>query len=139
MATGICSVQTSGAVEESAKGEGPIGPAVPLMLFLMAAILMLQLQSFQKLFLVVSVAPPGRIGVVTTPLKVTGGAKSTTSTVTALTRVSGTAVTGSFLQAANRQVAIVQSRTCAANRTRPFRRRAMIAKPVIGGPPFGPE
>ncbi len=34
------------------------------MLFLMATMLMLQLQSFQKLFLVVSVAPLGLIGVV---------------------------------------------------------------------------
>lgn len=34
------------------------------MLFLMATVLMLQLQSFQKLFLVVSVAPLGLIGVV---------------------------------------------------------------------------
>ena len=61
---GTYSVQTGGAVEESAKGEGPIGAAVPLMLFLMATVLMLQLQSFQKLFLVVSVAPLGLIGVV---------------------------------------------------------------------------
>ena len=61
---GTYSVQTGGAVEESAKGEGPIGAAVPLMLFLMATVLMMQLQSFQKLFLVVSVAPLGLIGVV---------------------------------------------------------------------------
>ena len=58
------SVAVGGAVEESAKGEGPIAAVVPLMLFLMATILMLQLQSFQKLFLVVSVAPLGLIGVV---------------------------------------------------------------------------
>jgi multidrug efflux pump subunit AcrB len=58
------SVQTGGAVEESAKGEEPIGSAVPLMLFLMATVLMVQLQSFQKVFLVVSVAPLGLIGVV---------------------------------------------------------------------------
>ncbi len=37
---------------------------VPLMLFLMATVLMMQLQSFQKLLLVVSVAPLGLIGVV---------------------------------------------------------------------------
>jgi multidrug efflux pump len=59
------SVAVGGAVEESAKGEGPIAEVVPLMLFLMATVLMLQLQSFQKLFLVVSVAPLGLIGVVT--------------------------------------------------------------------------
>jgi len=58
-------LQVGGAVEESAKGEGPIAEVVPLMLFLMATVLMLQLQSFQKLFLVVSVAPLGLIGVVT--------------------------------------------------------------------------
>ncbi|ESZ50944.1 efflux RND transporter permease subunit [Mesorhizobium sp. RSR565B] len=37
---------------------------VPLMLFVMATILMIQLQSFQRLFLVVAVAPLGLIGVV---------------------------------------------------------------------------
>ncbi len=57
-------IAVGGSVEESAKGEQPIADVAPLMLFLMAAILMLQLQSFQKLFLVVSVAPLGLIGVV---------------------------------------------------------------------------
>jgi multidrug efflux pump subunit AcrB len=57
-------IAVGGAVEESAKGEGPIADVVPVMLFLMATVLMLQLQSFQKLFLVVSVAPLGLIGVV---------------------------------------------------------------------------
>jgi multidrug efflux pump subunit AcrB len=57
-------VAVGGSVEESAKGEGPIASVVPLMLLLMATILMIQLQSFQKLFLVVSVAPLGLIGVV---------------------------------------------------------------------------
>jgi multidrug efflux pump subunit AcrB len=64
-------VEVGGAVEESAKGERPIAEVVPLMLFLMATVLMLQLQSFQKLFLVVSVAPLGLIGVVAA-LLVTG-------------------------------------------------------------------
>ena len=36
----------------------------PMMIFLMLTILMVQLQSFQKLFLVISVAPLGLIGVV---------------------------------------------------------------------------
>jgi multidrug efflux pump subunit AcrB len=58
------SIAVGGTVEESAKGERPIIDVVPLMLFLMATILMLQLQSFQKLFLVTSVAPLGLIGVV---------------------------------------------------------------------------
>lgn len=56
------SVAVGGAVEESGKSERPIAAVVPLMLFLMATILMLQLQSFQKLFLVVSVAPLGGRG-----------------------------------------------------------------------------
>lgn len=57
-------VVTGGAVEESAKGQGPIAAVVPMMLFVMATILMVQLQSFQRLFLVVAVAPLGLIGVV---------------------------------------------------------------------------
>jgi multidrug efflux pump subunit AcrB len=57
-------VVTGGAVEESAKGQGPIVAIVPVMLFAMATILMIQLQSFQRLFLVVVVAPLGLIGVV---------------------------------------------------------------------------
>ena len=57
-------VVTGGAVEESAKGQGPIAAVAPLMLLTMAFFIMVQLQSFQKLFLVVSVAPLGLIGVV---------------------------------------------------------------------------
>ena len=57
-------VATGGSVEESAKSQGPIAAVVPLMLFVMATILMIQLQSFQRLFLVVAVAPLGLIGVV---------------------------------------------------------------------------
>ncbi|AWN46563.1 ACR family transporter [Methylobacterium terrae] len=55
---------TGGAVEESAKGQGPIAAVVPVMLLVMAFFLMVQLQSVQKLFLVSSVAPLGLIGVV---------------------------------------------------------------------------
>jgi multidrug efflux pump len=58
------SVKVGGSVEESGKSERPIAAVVPLMLFIMALVLMIQLQSFQKLFLVVSVAPLGLIGVV---------------------------------------------------------------------------
>ncbi|RVB60929.1 efflux RND transporter permease subunit, partial [Mesorhizobium sp. M7A.F.Ca.CA.002.03.2.1] len=58
------SIATAGSVEESAKSQGPIAAVVPLMLFVMATILMVQLQSFQRLFLVVAVAPLGLIGVV---------------------------------------------------------------------------
>jgi len=57
-------VATGGTVEESAKAQGPIAAVIPLMLFLMATFLMIQLHSVQKLFLVVSVAPLGLIGVV---------------------------------------------------------------------------
>lgn len=57
-------VATGGTVEESAKAQGPIRQVVPLMIFLMATFLMIQLHSVQKLFLVVSVAPLGLIGVV---------------------------------------------------------------------------
>ncbi|MFB4392801.1 MULTISPECIES: efflux RND transporter permease subunit [unclassified Pseudomonas] len=57
-------VATGGTVEESSKAQGPIAQVIPLMLFLMATFLMIQLHSVQKLFLVVSVAPLGLIGVV---------------------------------------------------------------------------
>jgi len=57
-------VATGGTVEESSKAQGPIASVVPLMLFLMATFLMIQLHSVQKLFLVASVAPLGLIGVV---------------------------------------------------------------------------
>ncbi|CAM5543829.1 efflux RND transporter permease subunit [Pseudomonas fragi] len=57
-------VQTGGTVEQSAKAQGPIAKVVPLMLFLMTTFLMIQLQSVHKMFLVVSVAPLGLIGVV---------------------------------------------------------------------------
>jgi len=57
-------VATGGTVEESGKAQGPIAKVLPLMLFLMATFLMIQLHSVQKLFLVASVAPLGLIGVV---------------------------------------------------------------------------
>ncbi|KHJ53780.1 ACR family transporter [Aureimonas altamirensis] len=57
-------VAIGGAVEESGKSQAPIIAVVPLMLFIMATILMIQLQSFQRLFLVFSVAPLASIGVV---------------------------------------------------------------------------
>ena len=57
-------VEIGGPVEESAKSQGPIAAVIPLMLFTMATILMIQLQSFQRLFLVLAVAPLGLIGVV---------------------------------------------------------------------------
>jgi multidrug efflux pump subunit AcrB len=57
-------VAIGGAVEESGKSQGPIAAVVPLMLFAMATILMIQLQSFSRLVLVIAVAPLGLIGVV---------------------------------------------------------------------------
>jgi multidrug efflux pump subunit AcrB len=58
------SVALGGAVEESIKSQAPIVAVVPLMLFIMATILMVQLQSFHRLFLVFAVAPLAVIGVV---------------------------------------------------------------------------
>jgi multidrug efflux pump len=58
------SVAIGGSVEESAKSQAPIEAVVPLMLFIMATILMIQLQSFHRLFLVFAVAPLAVIGVV---------------------------------------------------------------------------
>ena len=57
-------VEVAGAVEESAKSQGPIANVVPAMLLVMATLLMVQLQSFHRLFLVFSVAPLALIGVV---------------------------------------------------------------------------
>ncbi|WP_409160537.1 efflux RND transporter permease subunit [Pectobacterium sp. B2J-2] len=58
------SVQIGGSVEESNTSQGPIISVVPVMLFIMATVLMIQLQSFHRLFLVFSVAPLALIGVV---------------------------------------------------------------------------
>jgi multidrug efflux pump subunit AcrB len=58
------SMAVGGSVEESAKSQAPIAAIVPMMLFVMATILMIQLQSFHKLFLVFAVAPLALIGVV---------------------------------------------------------------------------
>jgi multidrug efflux pump subunit AcrB len=57
-------VVVGGPVEDSAKSQGPIIAVAPLMLFVIATLLMIQLQSFSRLFLVVAVAPLGLIGVV---------------------------------------------------------------------------
>ncbi|WP_439872724.1 efflux RND transporter permease subunit [Rhizobium leguminosarum] len=57
-------VEVGGAVESSAEAQGPIAAVAPLMLFAMATILMVQLQSFSRLFLVFAVAPTALIGVV---------------------------------------------------------------------------
>lgn len=57
-------VEIGGSVESSADAQGPIAAVAPLMLFAMATILMIQLQSFSRLFLVFAVAPLALIGVV---------------------------------------------------------------------------
>jgi len=58
------SVKVGGAVEESAKSQDPIATVAPAMFLIMATLLMIQLQSFHRLFLVFSVAPLALIGVV---------------------------------------------------------------------------
>lgn len=58
------SIASGGTVESSAESQGPIMAAVPLMLVAMALVLMIQLQSFSRLFLVFAVAPLALIGVV---------------------------------------------------------------------------
>jgi len=53
-----------GTVEESSKAQVSVAVVLPLMLILILTVLMVQLQSFNQLFLVLSVAPLGLIGVV---------------------------------------------------------------------------
>ena len=57
-------IETGGSVEESGKAQSSVIAVLPLMLVLIFTVLMLQLQSFNRLFLVLSVAPLGVIGVV---------------------------------------------------------------------------
>ncbi|MEP9379933.1 efflux RND transporter permease subunit [Aquabacter sp. CN5-332] len=56
-------IETGGTVEESVKSQASVVAVVPVMLLIMFTVLMLQLQSFQRLILVLSVAPLGLIGV----------------------------------------------------------------------------
>lgn len=56
-------VVAGGTVEESAKAEASIFAVFPLMILVMMTILMVQLQSFQRLFLVLATAPLALIGV----------------------------------------------------------------------------
>jgi multidrug efflux pump len=56
-------VVVGGTVEESKYSQASVMAVVPVMLLLMFTVLMAQLQSFQRLFLVLSVAPLGLIGV----------------------------------------------------------------------------
>ncbi len=57
------SLETGGAVEESAKGGASVAAGVPLFLIAVLTILMIQLQSFSRVFLVILTAPLGLIGV----------------------------------------------------------------------------
>jgi multidrug efflux pump len=57
------SLETGGAVEESAKGGESIAAGMPLFLFSVLTVLMIQLQSFSRVALVVLTAPLGLIGV----------------------------------------------------------------------------
>ena len=57
-------IAVGGTVEESAQSQASVYAVVPLMLFIMITVLMAQLQSFSRLFLVVSVVPMGLIGIV---------------------------------------------------------------------------
>jgi multidrug efflux pump len=57
-------VVVGGTVEESQKSQASVLAVVPVMVLLMLTVLMFQLQSFQRLALVLSVAPLGLIGVV---------------------------------------------------------------------------
>jgi multidrug efflux pump subunit AcrB len=57
-------ITVGGTVEESAKSQASVLAVVPVMIFIMLTVLMFQLRSFQRLFIVLSVAPLGLIGVV---------------------------------------------------------------------------
>ena len=57
-------LETGGAVEESAKGGRSVAAGVPLFLFAVVTLLMLQLRSFSRTVIVMLTAPLGMIGVV---------------------------------------------------------------------------
>ncbi len=57
-------IVTGGTVEESRKSQASVIAIVPAMLIIMLTVLMMQLRSFQRLLIVLSVAPLGLIGVV---------------------------------------------------------------------------
>jgi multidrug efflux pump subunit AcrB len=56
-------IEIAGAVAESSKGQGSIAAGVPVMLFIMFTLLVLQLHSVSRAFLVVLTAPLGLFGV----------------------------------------------------------------------------
>ncbi|MBL8506766.1 MAG: efflux RND transporter permease subunit, partial [Methylobacillus glycogenes] len=57
-------IDVGGAVEESAKGQSSINAGMPLFIFVVLTVLMIQLMSFQRVIIVVLTAPLGLIGVV---------------------------------------------------------------------------
>lgn len=57
-------IEVGGIAEESAKSRASVFAVVPLMLLLVLTVLMVQLRSFQRLAMVLSVVPLGLIGVV---------------------------------------------------------------------------
>lgn len=58
------SIETGGVVEESGKGSSSVFAVLPVMLFVIVALLMVQLQSFTRMGLAMLMAPFGLIGVV---------------------------------------------------------------------------
>jgi multidrug efflux pump subunit AcrB len=56
-------IEIAGAVEESSKGQGSIAVGLPMMLFIIFTLLMLQLQSFSRSMLVFLTGPLGLAGV----------------------------------------------------------------------------
>ncbi len=57
------SIETGGAVEESAKGAASVAKGAPLFFVVVLTLLILQLKSFSRVFLVLLTAPLGLIGV----------------------------------------------------------------------------
>ena len=55
-------IDIGGAVEESAKGQASVAAVMPLMIFVTITLLMIQLQSISRTFLVLLTAPLGLIG-----------------------------------------------------------------------------
>jgi multidrug efflux pump subunit AcrB len=61
-------LEEGGAVEQSAKGQRSVLAVIPIMFILMLFILMVQLQSVQKLAIIMLTAPLGLIGVTIKPI-----------------------------------------------------------------------
>ena len=58
------SIEIGGSVEESNKGSGSVMKGIPIFVFVVVTLLMLQLQNFKHLLMVIFTAPLGIIGVV---------------------------------------------------------------------------